>query len=94
MLNKQNLSPPNVKSMRTQPAVVDDRTEFRPSSRQLPIFHPNNDFESWELAATICLAGVPENSTGPYILSFVGEKAAGMFCSTGVRPTAPALINW
>ncbi|KAF7234385.1 hypothetical protein EG68_11882 [Paragonimus skrjabini miyazakii] len=94
MLNTNDLSPPNVKSMRTQPAVVDDRTEFRPSLRQPPVFHPNDDFESWEFAVSIYLASVPERSMGPYILSFLNEEAARMFRSTGVRPTAPAPVIW
>ncbi|KAF7234310.1 hypothetical protein EG68_12128 [Paragonimus skrjabini miyazakii] len=93
-LNTNDLSPPNVKSIRTQPAVVDDRTEFRPSLRQPPVFHPNDDFESWEFAVTIYLASVSEKSMGPYILSFLGEEAARMFRSTGVRPTAPAPVIW
>ncbi|KAF7260947.1 hypothetical protein EG68_02211 [Paragonimus skrjabini miyazakii] len=60
MLNTNDFSPPNVKSMRTQPAVADDRTEFRPSLRQPPVFHPNNDFESREFAVIIYLASFPE----------------------------------
>ncbi|KAF6779564.1 hypothetical protein AHF37_00894 [Paragonimus kellicotti] len=74
--------------------AVDDRGEFRASLRQPPVFHPDDDFESWEFAVTIYLANVPERSTGPYILSFLSEEAAKMFRTTGVRPTAPATVIW
>ncbi|KAF6776674.1 hypothetical protein AHF37_03303 [Paragonimus kellicotti] len=89
-----DLSPPNVKSTKTQQMAVDDRGEFRASLRQPPVFHPDDDFESWEFAVTIYLANVPERSTGPYILSFLSEEAAKMFRTTGVRPTAPATVIW
>ncbi|KAF6777338.1 hypothetical protein AHF37_03843 [Paragonimus kellicotti] len=94
MSNTNDLSPPNVKSTKAQQMAVDDRGEFRASLRQPPVFHPDDDFESWEFAVTIYLANVPERSTGPYILSFLSEEAAKMFRTTGVRPTAPATVIW
>ncbi|KAA3674184.1 uncharacterized protein DEA37_0001986 [Paragonimus westermani] len=94
MSGKEDLSPPCVKSTYAQPTVVENRGEFRPSLKQPHVFHPDDDFESWEFAVTIYLTGVPENSMGPYILSFLSEEAAKMFRTTGVRPTAPAAVIW
>ncbi|KAF7258764.1 hypothetical protein EG68_03415 [Paragonimus skrjabini miyazakii] len=88
MFNIDDLSSPNVNSTRTTAVVVDDRAKFRPTLRQPPVFHPNDDCESWEFALTIYSASVPERSMGPYIPSFLNEEAARMFRTTGFRPTA------
>ncbi|KAF8562390.1 hypothetical protein P879_10191 [Paragonimus westermani] len=91
---QDDLGPPHVKSTCAQPMVMGGRGEFPPSLRQPHVFHPGDDFESWEFAVTIYLAGVPEKSMRPYILCFLSEEAAKMFCTTGVHPTAPAPVIW
>ncbi|KAF7260884.1 hypothetical protein EG68_01868 [Paragonimus skrjabini miyazakii] len=96
MSNTNDLSPPNVKNMRTQPLAVDDRGEFRPSLRRSPVFHPSDYFECWEFPVTIYLTSVPEKSLRLYILSFLGEEAVRMFRTTGIstsqlRSAAPVV---
>ncbi|KAF8571946.1 hypothetical protein P879_01355 [Paragonimus westermani] len=73
---------------------MDDRGELQPSLKQSHAFHPDVDLESWEVAVTIYLTGVPENSMGPYILSSLIEEAGKMFRTSGVRPTASAAVIW
>ncbi|KAF7250130.1 hypothetical protein EG68_08496 [Paragonimus skrjabini miyazakii] len=84
MSNTGDLSPPTVKSMRTQQVFLDDRGEFRSSLRRPPIFHPGDDFKGWEFAVTNDLANVPARSMGPYILSCFSKEAARIFRTTGV----------
>ncbi|KAF5396364.1 hypothetical protein PHET_10815 [Paragonimus heterotremus] len=93
MLSTHDLSPPNVKSTRTQPMFVDDCADFRLSLRQPPVFHPKDDFESWEFAVTIQLASVHGRSMGPYTLSFLSEKGGENVPYDGRPPHSPTISH-
>ncbi|KAF5406090.1 hypothetical protein PHET_00386 [Paragonimus heterotremus] len=78
------------KSTCAQRMAVEDHGEFRLSLRQPPLFRDDDDFESWEFAVIIYLAGVPEKGIELYILSLLREETVKMFFTMGVCPTASA----